>query len=329
MANTNDFVMFWSPRYFSRLWCVFEVAAFRMYCPRGTMSVHPIELGASYLQGFFLAWGCALVTCTAMLVSAASGVPVYLTLAAVFLLLPPPCFASLRRFKRTQADLRRQLAHFDCEHADCQEQLDRAYIIRSINAWFGSVAAFNQEVRGPLRHAVEAEFLAAPLEYRLALWMTLPACCGVLDVFASSCRSTMASQGKVAAGLYYMTCIFCVFPLFIWSVFWLAERYCERGTSRLAEVAICLALTLALVLEVMFLMVSGMVLYKRSLALALCHTLVCALLTWIAFVVVPRRRRACFVQAHKVSEATSVGSPNNHREPESFAIDDEVWQTTI
>eukprot|EP00435_Cladocopium_sp_Y103_P069634 s456_g33.t1 len=139
----------WSPPYLTRLWCVFEVAAFRTANPEGEIILHPltIEIGVTAL---FVA--CALGTMFYQgFITAVGSDPGARSLVLIPALLPS---LGAIRILRRQSFMRRvlltQLRNFDVDRAECRNDFDRHYIEAAILHWYGTKEKFAEYVRGPL-----------------------------------------------------------------------------------------------------------------------------------------------------------------------------------
>merc|ERR1740121_2088814 len=84
--------------------------------------------------------------------------PLTFTRIAVFLygtfLIPVLCY--LRTCRRSLAYLDEQMMQFDCSAAECWDPVDRTLILNEIVRCHGSLADFNDFVRGQLCHRIAA-----------------------------------------------------------------------------------------------------------------------------------------------------------------------------
>lgn len=176
----------WSPPYLTRLWCVFEVAAFLTANPEGKIILHPLTIEIA-VTALFVA--CALGTMFYQAFITAVGADP----GARSLVLIPALLPSLGaiRILRRQSFMRRvlltQLRNFDVDRAECRNDFDRHYIEAAILHWYGSKEKFAAYVRGPLafelltrlsnNHVMMAGYvlivLSAPVAAGLELCMSL------------------------------------------------------------------------------------------------------------------------------------------------------------
>eukprot|EP00435_Cladocopium_sp_Y103_P054017 s338_g17.t1 len=159
LVRAHELRVLWSPPYLTRLWCVFELAAYRPANPSGKISFRPISMELSVLIGV----PTVHLTNFFMYVS----VMHFETLAP---LIPfsaiafACCVHLLRRSQRTRHQLLADLQNFDLRNADCTHAFDRDFVMSAIARWYGSSKAFTKYVRGPLRQEL------APSINRTGLW---------------------------------------------------------------------------------------------------------------------------------------------------------------
>ncbi|CAE7600444.1 amt-3 [Symbiodinium sp. CCMP2456] len=152
----------------SRLWCIFELAAYRHANARGKLTFQPL-----FIERNFLAlWPCwFFVPITYTMVNAVSNgltfIPGFISLAAVI----PGAHAIRRGFQEQESSLQ-QMANFDLSKVSCSDDADRQFILAALVEWYGSTAAFTDYVRGPLRAELvkAAEAATAPLSYCLLIY---------------------------------------------------------------------------------------------------------------------------------------------------------------
>jgi len=181
LSKSRQLRILWSPPYFSRLWCVFEIAAYRKVNPRGGLALAPmfvertvllIVFGAFIMAGFF--W----------IVDANNYDPrvkgVCVAINPLILLVH-----LLRSNACDKTTLLQDLERFDLESVHCSLEADREFVMAAIDHWYGSPKAFTEYVRGPLRQELlnsatkisttyiflmTAPAILAALEEHLALW---------------------------------------------------------------------------------------------------------------------------------------------------------------
>ena len=152
LAVSAELIILWDRPYFSRLWCIFELAAFRKCNPQGKITLKPlfvetcvaVGLVFIYLQKF-MNWAFHTI-----------GWPD--TLSLVLRLIATLAFTHyFRELLYTRCQLINDLRNFELTHVNCGSDFDRDFIYAGIEAWYGSSASFTEYVRGPL-----ADELAKP-----------------------------------------------------------------------------------------------------------------------------------------------------------------------
>ena len=171
LAASKEMHILWSAPYLSRLWCVYELAAFRKANPSGRIVVRPLFVELQALCYMLGAVFCATITfawlSTGLLYSAAY-IVVYVVASSPFL------FISHRNrlYMREKDTLISDLQHFSLSNVQSRLEKDREFIYESINDWYGSEEAFTEHVRGPLKKELLASTADLPVQY--SFLMVLP-----------------------------------------------------------------------------------------------------------------------------------------------------------
>lgn len=175
LSKSRQLRILWSPPYFSRLWCVFEIAAYRKVNPRGALVLAPmfvertvllVVFGAFTMAGFF--W----------IIDANNYDP---RVKAIFVAFNPLILLVhfLRSNARDKTTLLQDLERFDLENVHCSLDSDREFVMAAIDRWYGSRKAFTEYVRGPLRQ--ELLNSATRFSTTYIFWMTAPAIVAALE----------------------------------------------------------------------------------------------------------------------------------------------------
>ncbi|CAE7909368.1 hypothetical protein AK812_SmicGene24804 [Symbiodinium microadriaticum] len=193
LKNSRSLLVLWDTTLVSRLWCIFEMAAFLrshgLDSQRKSFVICPIFAGLAYLVGNFgLCLLCLIFSYSLSLM------PLFPYGGMVMSALAFPCLTSLAYVVllhyRNVDTVQRQLRHFkirDASSACCAynhvnpetgEQIfcDRNIILRCISAWFGSTDDFESAVRGRVRDALVGELANRTFTY----WRIVQATCPIL-----------------------------------------------------------------------------------------------------------------------------------------------------
>ncbi|CAE7202507.1 unnamed protein product [Symbiodinium sp. CCMP2592] len=189
LKNSQSLLVLWDETYVSRLWCVFEMAAFLhskglSVEAEDCLAVCPVfvgptllvaQLSLSILMAASLTMGFALVSYV-LIFQATLALPCFLLLAYVVL-------AHCHSIDVVQS----QVSSFTIEDASChccsrglcETICDRMLIVRCIEAWFGSVDKFEAAVRGEVRRTLVHQLANNIFSY----WRMVHALCPLLWFF--------------------------------------------------------------------------------------------------------------------------------------------------
>ncbi|CAJ1384470.1 unnamed protein product [Effrenium voratum] len=177
LSLSSELRVLWSPPYLTRLWCIFELAAFRKANPRGVIRLAPLFVEVSVLCM------CLASSCASLLfwmVHTANPELLLYVVACSVVLSAMCCMLVhfLRRSMQGKQQLLSALQEFDLSQVGCRDEYDRDFIYRAIQQWYGSLEAFTDFVR----HTLQEE-LAATLgsEQVVRVYSFLP-CLPVLSV---------------------------------------------------------------------------------------------------------------------------------------------------
>lgn len=150
LSVSRELQVLWSPPYLSRLWCVFELAAYRKANPSGKITLTPLyveQLLTMMIVGLYVVLGCYWVANVVNL-SCFTSFVVY-----VVAMIPAciPLHLMRRNLEKSKHKLLSDLKGFDIKQVNCLDDFDRSFIHSAIIKWYGSREAFTDFVRGPLR----------------------------------------------------------------------------------------------------------------------------------------------------------------------------------
>ncbi|CAE7172090.1 hypothetical protein AK812_SmicGene34695 [Symbiodinium microadriaticum] len=143
----------WTPPYLSRMWCIFELAAYRKANPSGRITLAPIFIEHSVHLVAVSLWGCVICYWGALALDLTEdyGYFIGLVLPLGIALLPVACIVhGLRYFFCAKHRLFQDLRRFKLESAECSEEFDAVFVHTAIQSWYGSTAAFEHFVQETL-----------------------------------------------------------------------------------------------------------------------------------------------------------------------------------
>ena len=142
---SKELRVLWSAPYLSRLWCIFELAAYRSANPNGKITLKPLFVERGIL---LLVLGSYFASLLFFLAEVLNVNQAYIMVALLPVL---PMVHILRWNIREKFKLLSDLKDFDLEQAFCRTEFDRNFVHGAIEKWYGSKDAFMRYVRGPLR----------------------------------------------------------------------------------------------------------------------------------------------------------------------------------
>ncbi|CAE7661390.1 tktB, partial [Symbiodinium sp. CCMP2456] len=162
LALSRELMVLWSPPLFTRLWCVFELAAFRKANPSGKIVLAPLYV--EVLVGLILLWLLFMQLLHFLLYTFVPASQIFVFLGLLPILL---CIHQARITFGQKRQLLANLRKFDLSLASCSNDFDRRFIYAGIRAWYGSYEAFTEYVRGPVFQELVSPLLTfqVPLRY--------------------------------------------------------------------------------------------------------------------------------------------------------------------
>mmetsp|Transcript_98228 Transcript_98228/g.305459 ORF Transcript_98228/g.305459 Transcript_98228/m.305459 type:complete len:541 (+) Transcript_98228:90-1712(+) len=245
LANSQTMLVTWDKSYFERLWCTYEMSAFRHSNPDGKIEVLPVALGE-----FVAAYGCTTFLADAALTclephlftdERTGGVLVFQASALIHFPLYCLCSRIFVRYINNLNALKYQLAKFSvsdakcfcCEnahkHPDTGATLpcDREVVNASIEYWMG-LDTFDKMVRGEFKLFVKKTLGGwAKLPYRFAVAASVYPGLAALDHMSAS------TQPYAVRALFALESTFLRHPVIIALVVALLRRHARRTQARL------------------------------------------------------------------------------------------------
>mmetsp|Transcript_21028 Transcript_21028/g.49340 ORF Transcript_21028/g.49340 Transcript_21028/m.49340 type:complete len:631 (-) Transcript_21028:259-2151(-) len=153
LKRARELRVLWTPPYLSRMWCIFELAAYRKANPAGRITLAPIFIEHSVHLVAVSLWGCVICYWGALAfdLTEVYGFLVGLLLPLGIALLPVACIVhGLRYFFCAKHRLFQDLRRFKLESAECSEEFDAMFVHTAIQSWYGSTASFEHFVQETL-----------------------------------------------------------------------------------------------------------------------------------------------------------------------------------
>jgi len=187
LDQSKSMLVAWDPTYFTRLWCIYELSAFKFARSDSNIIIRPMSLSN------FVAGQCLICNATYMAWYAmdhASALRVVLALLALAMLPLAPCAMDLRGFNRERLSLKAQLANFQVRETKCfcctndhvhpetggTLMCDRKHVFDSIANWYGrgdqevGLDKFDERIRGEFKedlHRTLGKSCMIPYSYSL------------------------------------------------------------------------------------------------------------------------------------------------------------------
>ena len=165
MANfirvSEKFLVLWSPQYFERLWCVYEMASFFHFKTLQDMDFFPAHRSQIFFSIIGFTTCCSIVLDIAIECGVIGGLnnlieannlTISAIMLAIFGFLFIVCwpfwtfliYPKLVRASETHGSLEKQLRNFKCDNAKCHLDEDRHYIYAQIVKWFKPTAQLHK-----------------------------------------------------------------------------------------------------------------------------------------------------------------------------------------
>ncbi|CAE7531527.1 unnamed protein product, partial [Symbiodinium necroappetens] len=209
LSASKEMRILYSRPYLSRLWCVFELAAFRTANPTRRIRFVPlfVELGVAVL---WLGGTLAIILYIVGFLTNFRG-----TVLLVVALLPLlGVFHLLRQNLSRKRQVFLALASFELSDASCRLASDQEFIYSAIQKWYGSLDAFTAYVRGPLRDELLKDHLGTNLPWYYGMLITTPWISLGMDALAALVRGNAPLHAILAYGIAMTLGLFTLWWLF-------------------------------------------------------------------------------------------------------------------
>eukprot|EP00930_Biecheleria_cincta_P089001 TRINITY_DN78258_c0_g1_i1.p1 TRINITY_DN78258_c0_g1~~TRINITY_DN78258_c0_g1_i1.p1 ORF type:complete len:579 (+),score=55.19 TRINITY_DN78258_c0_g1_i1:132-1868(+) len=169
LERTNVMLVAWDPSYFSRLWCVYELSAFKFARRDGRITIRSMQF-VLFLSGALFVTNISYLVL--MLRHNHDRIHVLHAVICFVILLPlAPSVMFIRSFHQERLDLKRQLKEFSVRETKCfccthhhrhpdngsPLMCDREHVYDSIAQWYGNgnrrlgLECFDRTIRGQLK----------------------------------------------------------------------------------------------------------------------------------------------------------------------------------
>ncbi|CAE7243284.1 unnamed protein product [Symbiodinium sp. CCMP2592] len=259
LSQSTSMLVFWDPTWVTRLWCIFEVAAFlhsRTEGCKADLQIIPPLLGPVLLGGemLFCVLGVLFLYIESSLVSSDEAIDIavgeqYIMIVALLGLLSSFVTHAWRGYARSIDTLQEQLREFKVEHArTCcngdhgnRPLRDREIILQCIAAWYNSLDRFESQVQAEVRMAVIDQLASKVLSYQRVLLVLTPQAWLRLEYVSSHAGDPIRQVVDLAQMFTYWLAIFPVVDK-------LGFRLCYRLRARCCKIYLDFLLSLGIVI---------------------------------------------------------------------------------
>ncbi|CAJ1356927.1 unnamed protein product [Effrenium voratum] len=262
LSVTDELRILWSPPYLSRLWCVFELAAYRMANPSGRITFQPIFVETLVLSSFFgiaAIQGTYLATLQFPSVQGLAGVQAVVCFGIIL-----PLVHIVRSYMREKHAAVWQLENFDLTMVDCDVDFDRRFVYGAIRKWYGSEENFVGFVRGTLAQELEKRIYVIQVPWVYHLLTVCPYLGGWVDLACALWKGGAPSSCVLSFGIGM--CLTCA----VWAtvsvelVYILSDFFAARKKSRLADFMVDLGILVVVALVVLMQTTASRVAYGAA-----------------------------------------------------------------
>eukprot|EP00438_Fugacium_kawagutii_P001849 Skav207824 [mRNA] locus=scaffold1099:22565:24325:- [translate_table: standard] len=249
LAASDELRVLWSSALLSRLWCVFELAAYRKVNPEGRIIIAPIKNETCACMMFL--WWLVSSFGIWLFLTGSGGVrnpisALLLILALFGTLIPASAYVIWHNHKNSE-QLRSQLANFDVMNVDCSNDFDRECIHDAIITWYGSLEAFSAHVQGPFSQEVlELMRVGGSLSHHYILLPFCPFTAFCLDYVLALCKAGAPAKATVTCFLNFMAFDVLFLPAVGIFFTWIAKRGLWLGNRRCKPLALEIGILLSL-----------------------------------------------------------------------------------
>eukprot|EP00931_Biecheleriopsis_adriatica_P055813 TRINITY_DN33075_c0_g1_i1.p1 TRINITY_DN33075_c0_g1~~TRINITY_DN33075_c0_g1_i1.p1 ORF type:complete len:612 (+),score=87.09 TRINITY_DN33075_c0_g1_i1:69-1838(+) len=295
LTHSRELHVLWSPSYFSRLWCVYELALYLHEHQRQQIHFRPLYAEVALLAYFVIAWFVAVFFMSWLLYNPFKKSTPLLLLSYIIAYCPFLCLMHiLRRLMWDKHQLATQMKNFDVGAASCCDNQDRTLILESITARYGSAEAFNMEVRGPIRKKFLDAIQGNPMSFWTAwLCATPPVLCKMADLTLGFATAGLPDPCLTTWAIHVATLGVSLEAAWAKLLFYLAEKFCRRGKNQFLDVLSTVALYVCWAGPKCIVNIALIKSYKAHLHAGLCGFALAVLASWFVFTRLKEPKLCC------------------------------------
>lgn len=313
LSVLKELRVLWSEPYLSRLWCVFELAAFRKANPGGKITLAPLFVeGAvaciwilftvtSSIYLFLVALRCHIIyqsspsSSHSLSHSLSHSISQGLTfddLTESLLPALPVLLAAhfLRGHYVAKHKLSSDLEHFDLGSVQCSSDFDREFIYEAISTWYGSVANFTDFVQDDLREELVTPILSSSMPLAYYLVLVTPSLSVYLEIFLALWKGGAPSDVMISHVLAFLLgyCL-CWCPAYLALFIFLCDRFATQRSSKCMD----RLQSFAIGMIVLILSDAGNIAARYCFEQGLYHSLIWAVFALVAVALAGCKARLC------------------------------------
>lgn len=253
LAHSKTLLVLFSPEYFTRLWCCYELAAFhKVQSAEQQMKFMPVAFPRLLYIAFFTQLLSFAYMC---LIGIVRGPDLemndpYVPLTAVFMLVGGVLLVmDARRYLKERAQVDAQIASFSIAHAECFDPADRERVLQNVAHWFGNgdrqkgITAFDAHVHVEIRQLVE-EVVGKGVGSIPYKWCFLAASPQILNDLAGTFRYLPLYPDplvRLSVAIFNFACSFLAAPAIPLIALWIASwRVWNRPLADPLRVLACI-----------------------------------------------------------------------------------------
>ena len=273
LKSSKSFMLFWDPTYTTRLWCLFELAAFlksRREGEKPEIIIRPTIAGPCFL---LVTFSLTCILLVLMFLQDRNVVILFGSVAALFCLGTFFAISRARAYFRSMNDLMNALTMFQlsdarsfcCDNNHPQRGrgpmlCDRDVIVRCITEWFGSVQNFEENVRTIVQESLKEQLRKQTLSYQQCVLILIPFIYATIDMVSAQIRVESYGQA-LNEGVRGCSLWLGVGPILFFQSFKMSQFLCRRCKYCLLDFLLNLSIVVTSAATLMAAMILEQVFY--------------------------------------------------------------------